>query len=60
MGGLICFILRYNELDDYQDMMKELENARRWENISKKRLPYFEADDMPKKALAFLYKVVKN
>ena len=60
VGGLICFTLRYNEVADYQDMMLELENTRRWESISKKKVPYFAAGDMPKEAEAFLYKVLKH
>ncbi|KAJ7370425.1 Methyltransferase domain [Desmophyllum pertusum] len=60
IGGLICFTLRYNEVADYQDMMLELENTRRWESISKKKVPHFTAGDMPKEAEAFLYKVLKH
>lgn len=58
--GLLCFNVRVNELDDYQGMMLNLEKAGKWSLFSKKTLPYFAADDMPKETLAFVYKVLKN
>ena len=58
--GFLCFNIRVTELDDYQEMMLELEKAGRWSLFSKKRLPFSTADDMPKETSAFLYKVLKN
>lgn len=58
--GVLCFNIRVTEIDDYQEKMLELEKADRWSLLSKKKLPYFKADDMPKETLAFVYKVVKN
>ena len=60
LGGLLCFNLRCGELDDYHVTMSELEKAGRWELVSKKVVPFFESDDMPKETLAFVYKVLSN
>ena len=59
-GGLLCFNTRINELDDYQSVMSDLEKAGKWSLISKKTVPYFAVDDMPKETWAFVYKVLKN
>ena len=60
VGGLVCFSLRHNELDDYQPKMLELEKEGRWENLCKKTMPYFERDNMPKECLAFVFRVLRN
>ena len=60
LGGLVCFSLRYNELDDYQPKMLDLEKEGRWEKICSKTIPYFERDDLPREGLAFMYKVLRN
>ena len=58
--GLLCFNIRINELDDYQGVMSDLEKTGKWSLFSKKTVPYFAADDMPKETLAFVYKVLKK
>ena len=59
-GGVLCFNIQINALDDYQGMVLEVEKVGRWSLFSKKILPYFAADDIPKETLAFVYKVLKN
>ena len=60
IGGLICFSLRYNEVDDYQPKMTELEEAGIWEKLSSKKISYFESKDLPSDAFGFVYKVLKK
>ena len=60
IGGLVCFSLRYNEVDDYQPKMKELEEAGIWEKLSSKKISYFESKDLPSDAFGFVYKVLKK
>ena len=60
IGGLICFSLRYNEVDDYQPKMTELEEAGIWEKLSSKKISYFESKDLPSNAFGFVYKVLKK
>ena len=57
---MLCFNIRVTELDDYQERMLKLEKEDRWSLFSKKKLPYFAADDMPKETWAFVYKVLKG
>ena len=59
-GGLLCFNIRVNELEDYQAKMLELEGEGKWEKISQKTIPLYATDDMPKETLAFLYRVLKT
>ncbi|CAH3144796.1 unnamed protein product [Porites lobata] len=59
-GGLVCFSLRYNEVDDYQPKMTELEEAGIWEKLSSKKISYFESKDLPSDAFGFVYKVLKK
>ena len=58
IGGLVCFSLRYNEVDDYQPKMKELEEAGK--RLSSKKISYFESKDLPSDAFGFVYKVLKK
>ena len=60
IGGLVCFSLRYNEVDDYQPKMTELEKAGIWEKLSSKKISYFESKDLPSDAFGFVYKVLKK
>ena len=60
IGGLVCFSLRYNEVDDYQPKMTELEEAGIWEKLSSKKISYFESKDLPSDAFGFVYKVLKK
>ena len=60
IGGLVCFSLRYNEVDDYQPKMRELEEAGIWEKLSSKKISYFESKDLPSDAFGFMYKVLKK
>ena len=60
IGGLVCFSLRYNEVDDYQPKMTELEEAGIWEKLSGKKISYFESKDLPSDAFGFVYKVLKK
>ena len=60
IGGLVCFSLRYNEVDDYQPKMTELEEAGIWEKLSSKKISYFERKDLPSDAFGFVYKVLKK
>ena len=60
IGGLVCFSLRYNEVDDYQPNMTELEEAGIWEKLSSKKISYFESKDLPSDAFGFVYKVLKK
>ena len=60
IGGLVCFSLRYNEVDDYQPKMMELEEAGIWEKLSSKKISYFESKDLPSDAFGFVYKVLKK
>ena len=60
IGGLVCFSLRYNEVDDYQPKMTELEEAVIWEKLSSKKISYFESKDLPSDAFGFVYKVLKK
>ena len=60
IGGLVCFSLRYNEVDDYQPKMTELEKAGIWEKRSSKKISYFESKDLPSDAFGFVYKVLKK
>jgi len=60
VGGLLCFSLRSNELDDYQPKMFELEKEGKWEKLRKETIPYFERDDLPQEGLAFVYRVLRN
>ncbi|KAM7451521.1 Methyltransferase domain [Porites harrisoni] len=59
-GGLVCFSLRYNEVDDYQPKMTELEEAGIWEKLSGKKIPYYNREDMPSYGFGFVYKILKN
>ena len=59
VGGLLCFSLRCNELNDYQPKMLELEKEGRWEKLCRETVPYFERDDLPREGLAFVYRVKK-
>lgn len=59
-GGILCFNLRFGDLDDYQAKMLELEKAGRWEKVAEKTVPHYDRDDMPRKSLVFVYKVQKN
>ena len=60
VGGIICFNVRDGELDDYQGKMLELEKEGRWENVSKKTMPLYESDDMPKEVSGYIYRVLRN
>ena len=60
VGGLVCFSLRYNEVDDYKPKMTELEKAGIWEKLSSKKISYFESKDLPSDAFGFVYKVLKK
>ena len=60
IGGLVCFSLRYNEVDDYQPKMTELEEAGIWEKLSGKKIPYYNREDMPSYGFGFVYKILKN
>ncbi|XP_068670891.1 methyltransferase-like protein 27 [Montipora capricornis] len=59
-GGLLCFTIRSKEVDNYQAKMDELVSERRWERVSKKEVPFYEAEDMPKKIMAFIYRVASH
>jgi len=59
VGGLLCFSLRCNELNDYQPKMLELEKEGRWEKLCRETVPYFERDDLPREGLAFVYRIKK-
>ena len=56
----MCFSLRYGELDDYQPKMLDLEKEGRWEKNCSKTIPYFEREGLPREALAFVYRVLRN
>lgn len=60
IGGLLCFTIRSNEVDNYQAKMDELVSERRWERVSKKEVPFYEAEDMPKEIMAFIYRVASH
>ena len=60
IGGLVCFLLRPNEVDDYQLKMTELEKAGAWEYLCKKEIPYWSREDMPNHGPGFVYKVLKK
>lgn len=60
VGGLVCFSLRYNEVDDHKPKMTELEKAGIWEKLSSKKISYFESKDLPSDAFGFVYKVLKK
>ena len=60
IGGLVCFSLRYNEVDDYQPKMTELEEAGIWEKLSGKKIPYYNREDMPSYGFGFVYKILTN
>ncbi|KAM7451520.1 Methyltransferase domain [Porites harrisoni] len=59
-GGLVCFSLRYNEVDHYEPKMTELEKEGIWEKLGSKKIPYFNQEDMPSYAYGFAYKVLKK
>lgn len=59
-GGLVSFTLRYNEVDEYQPKMTELEEAGIWEKLCGKKISYFENKDMPGDGVGFVYKVLKK
>lgn len=58
--GLLCFNIRDSELDDYQGKMLELEKEGRWENVSKKTMPLYASDGMPKEVFGYIYRVLRN
>ena len=60
IGGLVSFTLRYNEVDEYQPKMTELEEAGIWEKLCGKKISYFENKDMPGDGVGFVYKVLKK
>ena len=60
IGGLVCFSLRYNEVDHYEPKMTELEKEGIWEKLGSKKIPYFNQEDMPSYAYGFGYKVLKK
>ena len=60
IGGLVSFTLRYNEVDEYQPKMTELEEAGIWEKLYGKKISYFENKDMPGDGVGFVYKVLKK
>ena len=60
IDGLLCFTIRDSELDDYQGKMLELEKEGRWENVSKKTMPLYESDGMPKEVFGYIYRVLRN
>lgn len=60
IDGILCFNIWEGYLEDFQEMMTELEKAGKWMCLSKRTLPFYEADDMPKECWGFVYKVLKN
>ena len=60
IGGLVSFTLRYNEVDEYQPKMTELEEAGIWGKLCGKKISYFENKDMPGDGVGFVYKVLKK
>ena len=59
-GGLVCFTLRFNEVEDYQPKMSELEQAGIWEKLCHKKIPYYDKEDLPSYSYGFVYKVLKK
>lgn len=58
VGGLVCFNIRDGQLEDYQGKISELESMGLWKFISKRSLPFFETDDMPKETFLFIYQAL--
>ena len=58
VGGLVCFNIRDGHLADYEGKMSELESSGLWKIISKRSMPFYESDDMPKETFVFLYQVL--
>ena len=60
IGGLVCFTLRFSEVDDYQQQMTELEETGIWEKLCHKKIPHFDKPDMPSHLFGFVYRVLKK
>lgn len=60
IGGLVCFNIRDGQLEDYQEKISELESLGSWKLISKRSLPFFESDDMPRETFLFICQVLDS
>jgi len=57
-GGLLCFNIRDNRVDDFRGKILELENAGIWENVCERKVPHFDRDELPRETSAFVYKIL--
>jgi len=59
-GGLICFDIYEQHLDEWKNKLLEFEKKGIWENVAKEKLPLYGADDFPGETNAFVFKVQWN
>ena len=59
-GGLICFTVRPDGVEDFGRKMAELESHGAWALVKEGRLPSYNVEDMPRESSAFAYRVIKN
>ena len=52
--------MRDDDFKEYESKILELEMTEKWQIFSKKRIPHFDVDDMPKEKNAFIYRVLKR
>lgn len=57
-GGLLCFDIYDQHLDEWQNKLLDFENDRIWENITKAKVPLFGADNFPAETNAFVFKLL--
>ena len=59
-GGLICCVVRDDDLNTYHGKMVELEKTGHWKLVKQRRIPFYDRDGMPRESNVFVYKVLKH
>ena len=59
-GGLICFTIRSDGVEDFGRKMADLENHGAWALAKEGTVPHYSVGDMPRESRAFAYRVTKS